>query len=316
MSENNSFPILNPIVYLNYLDPSTASEYEAARNLFLVTLGALTWDILSSLPDDWIIIRTTKFSAVICAYFSSSYITPFSLAGPIENCGVMELILAVFWVFASGSSSFLFLRRVHAVFYQERLVRHVFTVLWVGGVGASLVMFPGLLHDYYQIADTKHCTNYKIQSYVSAAFIAPSMFDMLVYLAISYKILTSHPTTKSKSRSWTFFCRKYRNKALPRFSRAVLQGGQQYYMITDGVNVTRTVLALSSNVSPILQLAPSVPAIALTCAMACRVFRNLKLETLQNTEVVNLTTVQFEDREPITVHLTKNTDTGGSLHQV
>ena len=87
MSENYSQPILNPNIYLNYLQPTVASEYEAARNVFLVTFGvnspclvgmvtdwllqALLWDIISSLPDDWILIWTMKPSPALFAYFSS-----------------------------------------------------------------------------------------------------------------------------------------------------------------------------------------------------------------------------------------------------
>lgn len=115
--------------------------------------------------------------------------------------------------------------RVHAVYLEERLVRHAFTVLWIAAVGASTVVLPGPLHDYYQIANTQHCINVKIKSYVSAGFIVPVVFDVLVFFAISYKILMFHRTTKPTI--WKAFCFV---EALPRISRAVLQGGQQYYM--------------------------------------------------------------------------------------
>ena len=34
-----SFPILNPVVYLNYLDQSAGSDYEVTRDVSLATLG-------------------------------------------------------------------------------------------------------------------------------------------------------------------------------------------------------------------------------------------------------------------------------------
>ncbi|KAI6099951.1 hypothetical protein EDD16DRAFT_1657281 [Pisolithus croceorrhizus] len=49
----SSPPILNPNVYLNYLLPSIASEYELDRNVNLATAKALIWDILSSIPNDY-----------------------------------------------------------------------------------------------------------------------------------------------------------------------------------------------------------------------------------------------------------------------
>ncbi|KAF8445992.1 hypothetical protein L210DRAFT_3642297 [Boletus edulis BED1] len=311
MSENTSQPILNPNVYLNYLQPTDASEYEIARDIFLVTFGALLWDILTSLPDDLTIIRSTTPSPVLLAYFSSRtcalavvFMSALAKTGPVPKCGVLELILFIFWVVASASSSYLFLKRVHAVFPQERHVRHAFTVLWIVGVGASVVVvLPGPLHIYYEIANTKHCMNAQVKSYVSAAFIGPVLFDSLVYFAISFKILKFHQTTKPTG--WKVFCRA--KQSLPHLSRAVLRGGQQYYSITNSFNITALVWASSRSVSPVLQSLPFVPAVALTSAMACRVFRNLKLEALQKTEIANLTAIRFVDRERVNDHLPKNT---------
>lgn len=65
----SSPPILNPDVYLNYLLPSVASEYELNRNVNLATLGALIWDILSSIPSDCRLIRIGKAPVVSFAYF-------------------------------------------------------------------------------------------------------------------------------------------------------------------------------------------------------------------------------------------------------
>lgn len=39
MSENQSQPILNPNIYLNYLQPGIATQYEVTRDIFLATLG-------------------------------------------------------------------------------------------------------------------------------------------------------------------------------------------------------------------------------------------------------------------------------------
>ncbi|KAF9231813.1 hypothetical protein BU15DRAFT_81964 [Melanogaster broomeanus] len=229
-----SAEILNPNVYLNYLQPDVANDYEWSRNFDLATLGALIWDILSSLPEDWRIARTSKPTPVLFAYFSARILalvvvvlSVLAKTGPITNCGVLMLILYMFWVITTATSSFLFLKRVHAVFLPDRLVCHFFTFLWLAAFGASLLVLPGALHDYYEIANTKHCINHRIKDYVSVAFIMPVIFDALVFLAITYKILTGmswHHT--STSRTWkAFWC----GEALPRLSRAVLQGGQQYY---------------------------------------------------------------------------------------
>jgi hypothetical protein len=129
-------------------------------------------------------------------------------------------------VISSAANTYLFLKRVHTVFLQNRMVCHFFTFLWFSGVGASPLTLIGLLHNnYYEIADTKHCIGPGVPDYVSAAYIVPGLFDTLVFLAVTYKILVSHRT--STPRTWRAFCC---GEALPRLSRAVLQGGQQYYM--------------------------------------------------------------------------------------
>ncbi|KAF9229339.1 hypothetical protein BS17DRAFT_17601 [Gyrodon lividus] len=263
-----------------------------------------------ALPEDWRLIRTSKPTPVLFAYFSARIsalalvlMATLEKTGPIKKCGVLVLILCLFWVVASAASSYLLLKRVHAVLFQNRTVCHLFTFLWLAGVGTSMTVLPGPLHDYYEIANTRHCINQKMKSYVSSAFMVPVFFDALVFLAVTYKILVFHPTAKPKG--WKAFCC---GEALPRLSRAILQGGQQYYLITTGVNLTRCVLAILPSVSPVLQLAYSVPTVALTSTMACRVFRNLKLESLQETDVGVLTTIRFVDREPVNIHLPKSRD--------
>ncbi|KAF9242892.1 hypothetical protein BU15DRAFT_72541 [Melanogaster broomeanus] len=185
--------ILNPIVYLNYLQPSVANEYEVSRNVCLATLGALGWDVLSSIPEDWQIARTSKPTPVLFAYFSARTCALvvvllsvlLRVTGPITQCGVFALTLCVFWVIASAASSYLFLKRVHAVFLKGRIVCHFFSFLWFAGCGTSFLTLIGPLNDYYEIADTKHCIGSGVADYVSAAFIVPGLFDTLVFLAIT-----------------------------------------------------------------------------------------------------------------------------------
>lgn len=51
MSDNNPQPILNPNVYLNYLEPTIASQYEITRNLFLVTFGVQSPCLIAIMID-------------------------------------------------------------------------------------------------------------------------------------------------------------------------------------------------------------------------------------------------------------------------
>ncbi|KAI6041294.1 hypothetical protein EDC04DRAFT_2893271 [Pisolithus marmoratus] len=264
MSAQGSPLIINPNVYLNYLDPDEASDYELNRNIVLVALGALIWDILSSVPDDY---RPTALAMVILNILQKT--------GPVSNCTLNAMMLAGFQVISSAAASFLFLKRVHAVYYGGTIIRYVFSFLWVIGVGTSCAVFSTTLRDFREIANTKHCVRYQGWTGLSISFADPVLFDTVAYFAIVHKILSTH--RKGQKKDWRTFCC---GNGLPHFSRAVFQGGQQYYLITTGANMMRFVFSAMPSASPTLQVMMSTPAVALTSAMACRVHRNLLIEAL------------------------------------
>ena len=148
-----------------------------------------------------------------------------AVAGPINNCTVIAIVLMALQAVSTAASSYLFLKRVHAVYYGNNIVRHFFSFMWLVGVGTSCAVFSGTLRDYSEIADTKHCLRSQHRAELAIAYMVPVMFDNLVYFAILYRIVTSHRL--GKKWSWKdFWCG---NKGFPHFSQAILSGGQQYY---------------------------------------------------------------------------------------
>ena len=147
-----------------------------------------------------------------------------AVAGPINDCTATAIALMALQAVSTAASSYLFLKRVHAVYFGNNIVNHFFTLLWLVGVGTSCAVFSGTLHDYSEIADTKHCLRYQHHAQLTIAYVIPVAFDSLVYFAISYKIMSSHGS--GKKWHWRDFCRA---KVLPHFSQAVLSGGQLYY---------------------------------------------------------------------------------------
>lgn len=289
MSAQGSPVIVNPDVYLNYLSADVASTYELNRNISLVTLGALIWDMLSSIPDDYRLIRTGRLSVVLFAYFLARptvlvmvILAVLQKTGPVSNCTLVAMMTVTFQVISSAAASFLFLKRIHAVYHGSKIVRHIFSLLWVIGVGTSCAVFSSTLHDYREIANTKHCVRQSGWSALSIAFMDPVLFDTFVYFAIVYKVLSTHRMGQKKD--WRIFCC---GNGLPHFSRAVFQGGQQYYLITTGANVMRFVFSADPSASPTLQVLLSTPAVALTSVMACRVHRNLLIQDLEEACIGN-----------------------------
>jgi hypothetical protein len=97
-------------------------------------------------------------------------------------------------------------------------------MLWVIDGGMELTVPLGV-HAVH-IPGTKYCIDSQPEHYVIAGGIFPVIFDTFVFLAISYKIASSHSTLDAKVSCKTVVS----GKALPRLSRAILQGGQQYYL--------------------------------------------------------------------------------------
>ncbi|KAI6009895.1 hypothetical protein EDC04DRAFT_841134 [Pisolithus marmoratus] len=145
------------------------------------------------------------------------------LTGPVSDCGAVAVGVVTCQVMSSAAASYLFLKRAHAVYFGHKFFHHIFSFLWLVGVGTSCAVFAGARNSSLEIANTKHCIRHRTWSALSIAFVDPVLFDTLVYLAITYKILSAH----TKRGGWKVFSSGI---ALPHFSRAVLQGGQQYYL--------------------------------------------------------------------------------------
>ncbi|KAF9443724.1 hypothetical protein P691DRAFT_797122 [Macrolepiota fuliginosa MF-IS2] len=225
--------ILNPDNYLNHLSPPDAFQYGVARNLNLAVLGATIWDILVYIPDDIKILRMQKgIRAVnVCFITSRLFALCFVLASvlsrtiPFNNCEPIFITSGCCYVLSLSSSSFLFLRRVQAVYADNRCVQWFFFILWLIYCGLDFTVPIGVRGSH--IPGTRYCLDSENGTYLLAGAFAPIVFDTSVFLAISFKVARSSHTTQDTRVTWDTLVS---GKALPRLSRAVLQGGQQYYL--------------------------------------------------------------------------------------
>ncbi|KAF4611800.1 hypothetical protein D9613_003713 [Agrocybe pediades] len=317
-------PIVNPNVYLNYLPPKVADQFEIARDLYLATLGACIWDMLVSLPEDVMLVRS-GFRATLVAYFLSrwalfptnintlrtiiratlghseeyvtlaprpvqnSYRSAFSkiLARRISDCDALEYGVTVSWVLATAASSFLFFRRVRAIYNDNKYVRHFFFALLLANIGVSILTIPG--SHMKPLADTGYCVNAGVQQYVAAAPFSRLVYDSCVFIAISYRFAT----ISGENMTWRILLSR---RASSRIVRAILQGGQQYYLMSVCSNILVSSLIVTPSVPPIYQAILVAPDLALTSSMACRVFRNLKITA--DTVDTAISKVLFEKTNP------------------
>ncbi|KAF9442417.1 hypothetical protein P691DRAFT_765241 [Macrolepiota fuliginosa MF-IS2] len=274
---NATFP--NPDTYLNHLSPAEANEFEVARDVYLAVLGAATWDILIYVPEDIKILRGNLLSLVTwCFILSRVFAVAYALlfvvmqTHSIANCHAAQIAVEMFCLPSMACASFLFLRRLEAVYAESRtrIVQWVFRILWFAISVNTITAVVGVRAEH--IEGTSYCVIYKVKGYAAVNQFLPAVFDTLVFLAISYKIISSRSALDSKINWRTIVT----GKALPRLSRALLHGGQQYYCIVFGVNVIAGVLLYAPSVPVIYRPMLTLASTTLTASMACRVYRNLK----------------------------------------
>ncbi|KAF9449851.1 hypothetical protein P691DRAFT_727185 [Macrolepiota fuliginosa MF-IS2] len=277
MVDATNSTILNPNTLLNYLPPDEATQFEVVRNVYIAVLGATAADILSHIPEDIAIIRRRRglitsacfaLTRVFSATYTALWVAVFTR--PISDCHGITFAMDISCILTMATTSFLFLRRVQAIYAGNRLVYWTFALLWAGSSAVAILLIPGAESEHLQ--GTGYCLVYLVRGYVAIASFMPAAFDTLVFFAISYKLAFQNPRNLESNQSrvtWLFS-----SKTLPMLSRAILRGGQQYYLITFGINVVSGVFSFQpSGLPPFYRVLLAIPAAALAACLACRVHR-------------------------------------------
>lgn len=121
----------------------------------------------------------------------------------------------------------LFLIRVRAIFVGQPLVVGFFCILWLVDLGTSMVVPFSVSAGH--IGPTQHCTNHYVKPVTAATLVATAVNDTLVLIAVSYVLITSMRTSQ-RSGVVEGFKAFFFAKDMPQMSKALLQGGQQYYL--------------------------------------------------------------------------------------
>ncbi|KAF5360788.1 hypothetical protein D9756_004984 [Leucocoprinus leucothites] len=280
-SLTNSSTVLNPDTYLNHLTPSEGRQFELGRNIILVALGMTIWDILVYVPEDWRILRRNPLRCIVLSFifsrlFALSYVllSVLERTMPFQAPRTPSMTKSFFGVFSYCCSTFLFLRRLHAVYSDQRWVRWIFSLLWIAYVAVefSVPFGVGTIH----IPGTRYYRSTVTKRNVGANGILLLIYDTSVFLAITIKVVTSHSSTDERVKWSTIVS----GKALPRLSRAIIQGGQQYYLMTAAATILVTAMVYIPTISGPLKLTFTIPVMPFVASMASRAYRNLRLYEL------------------------------------
>lgn len=98
-----------------------------------------------------------------------------------------------------------------------------FSILWLAHIACEASFFIGMAPR--DIPGTLRFQDNGAKPSLTASMYGIVAFDTCVFLAISYRMGTTY--TADEHNRWDTIVS---GKALPRLSRAILQGGQQYYL--------------------------------------------------------------------------------------
>jgi len=186
------------------------------------------------------------------------------------------------------ATSLLFFFRLKAVYRHSRIIITVFGIFWLAIAGLSIFIMLSITIN--RIPYTQYCFETQVHGYNAIPIILTTVNDTLVFLAISYRMVSSAMVESTwKARTKSFFT----GNGLLYLSKILLQSGQVYYFVTIGAAILASVLILSENIHGALRPILSSPYFALASAMACRVFRNIILEVMEDTQLDTLDIVNL-----------------------
>ncbi|KAJ6493077.1 hypothetical protein C8R45DRAFT_988872, partial [Mycena sanguinolenta] len=274
---SNASEILNPSTPLDYLPPDVAGPFEQARYLYAATLGAYVWDIALNLGNEYVLLFKYKIRFPTIVYFLSRIFTLVYIltcfvyaVTPVQNCSALALAYDIFVVLSQTTTAMLFFLRVTAVWHPNKVVFVVFSILWIGVLGAGISIPVGVRAAH--VGPTLQCIDTIVPAYTVIIAIMPLIYDTAIFLAITYRILAHTIVADSLIARLRVF---FGGVGLSTVSQALLRSGQHFYFIAVAGNVALLVL-LRSHLNPVYRSMFATPIVTLVNAMACLVFRRIR----------------------------------------
>ncbi|KAF9041375.1 hypothetical protein BJ165DRAFT_1530105 [Panaeolus papilionaceus] len=105
-----------------------------------------------------------------------------------DDCARFDRAISVVFPIAINATSLLFFLRTRAIYDRDRLVGFFFGFLWLLVAASSVTVPLGIT--VANIGPTKFCAVKKFEGYVATAAIVPLVYDTLVFIAISWRLMT------------------------------------------------------------------------------------------------------------------------------
>ncbi|KAH7908554.1 hypothetical protein BJ138DRAFT_342953 [Hygrophoropsis aurantiaca] len=284
----NCSDLPNPFTKLAFLEPRLAYQEQISSYILVGAAGALVWDVLSHLIDDYTLIFKCGVGFPTIAYFVSRLSTLFFVlistifdSAPVGHCSAFQKAINISFPIATSSTGLLFFFRVRAVYGGTTLATAFFGCLWLGVFACSLALISAV--SATSIGTTEYCIDSGVSADVGAAIFPTLVYDTIVFVAISRRLamlsfvdvsLDESGSHRTRTPVWAraFLFGEY----LPAFSRSLLRDGQIYYLVTVASNILSAVMLYMATAPAPYRTMFVVPTAVIANAMACHVFRSTK----------------------------------------
>jgi hypothetical protein len=146
------------------------------------------------------------------------------IATAVPSCTNLIVATGISYVFSVPVTALLFLLRLRAIFLKSKLVVATFGALWLCVLGASITVPFSI--SAARIGPTNFCIDAAVKPFISAAPIANTVFGTLVFIAISWRLVTMNRGISGTSRRATFFS----GGGSSTIASILLRDGQVYYV--------------------------------------------------------------------------------------
>ncbi|KAJ7657758.1 hypothetical protein DFH06DRAFT_1327818 [Mycena polygramma] len=203
---SSAFPILTPDTPLAFLDRTTGLQFEASFYLYIGTLSAYSWELLSSIPEEFRIVRDSGLGLPLAAYFFSRIATlAFIVTSTVfqvtsvGNCQALQVALGWCLAAAIPSTASLFFFRIAAIFNGNKPIVGFFFLAWLATLG-SLILVPFAIHGDH-IGSTSRRINTSVKPFAGAGIVANACTDTLVFFALSWRLAVNAHSSGLSGRS-------------------------------------------------------------------------------------------------------------------
>ncbi|KAF8166320.1 hypothetical protein K438DRAFT_1616985 [Mycena galopus ATCC 62051] len=275
MASFNVSDLSNPFTPLAFLPPDNAHQVQVEEYVVVGTAAAFVWEILSSLYSDYRLVAKCRVGLATYTYFFArlwSFLFIFSSAFfqtyPFKNCVLGQHLVGVTIAVAVPANSFLFFLRARALYDQNPFFVAFLAISWVGVAVSSAIVPAGI--NGGNIGPTNYCTTVSTKPFIASVTIAPLLNDTIIFVAISWRLYRNSHVHRSVRTFVT-------GESLPHFSKALLQDGQLYYLITLACNLLAMIMFYNPHVAVPYQTMFTAPNVMVTNAMASHVFSQDKI---------------------------------------